>query len=176
MSVLAPEAPAGRTLEVRPWPDAVIDTVGHDPRSEYVEQFWLAVLGPCRTWLLRRLATGFERRPSASARPRDDGPVVGLGMRSGRHSTFLRTVKRYWRSVTRLGEAGNVLMMRRKLPPLTVTRWTGSRTTSRKPTRRRSERSGHRRPDAGPPARPDAGRRSRPAAHGLIPARSFVRC
>ena len=30
----------------RPWPDPVIDEVGHDPRSAYVETFWLAVLGP----------------------------------------------------------------------------------------------------------------------------------
>jgi site-specific DNA recombinase len=34
------------TLHVRPWPDPVIDAVGHDPRSTYVERFWLGVLGP----------------------------------------------------------------------------------------------------------------------------------
>ena len=121
MSVLAPEAPAGRTLEVRPWPDAVIDTVGHDPRSEYVEQFWLAVLGPSATWLLRRLATGLEQQPSGFELDlKTTARSLGLGMRSGRHSTFLRTVKRCCAfSITRLDEAGNVLMMRRKLPPLT---------------------------------------------------------
>jgi hypothetical protein len=33
-------------LRVEPWPDPVIDEVGHDPRSAYVETFWLQVLGP----------------------------------------------------------------------------------------------------------------------------------
>ena len=41
---------------IRPWPDPVIDRLGHDPRSPYVEQFWLGVLGPSTTWLMRRLA------------------------------------------------------------------------------------------------------------------------
>lgn len=34
------------TLAIRPWPDPVIDTLGHDPRSLYVERFWLPTLGP----------------------------------------------------------------------------------------------------------------------------------
>jgi hypothetical protein len=33
-------------LCVEPWHDPVIDEVGHDPRSTYVETFWLPVLGP----------------------------------------------------------------------------------------------------------------------------------
>ena len=28
------------------WSDPLIDRLGHDPRSAYVEQFWLSVLGP----------------------------------------------------------------------------------------------------------------------------------
>jgi hypothetical protein len=31
------------TLPVRPWPDDVIDALGHDPRSTYVELFWLVI-------------------------------------------------------------------------------------------------------------------------------------
>ena len=31
-------------LRVEPWPDPVIDELGHDPRSAYVETFWLPVL------------------------------------------------------------------------------------------------------------------------------------
>ena len=34
------------SLFVAPWPDPVIDQVGHDPRSVYVERFWLGILGP----------------------------------------------------------------------------------------------------------------------------------
>ena len=36
------------TLRITAWPDAVIDAVGHDPRSTYVEMFWLSILGPTR--------------------------------------------------------------------------------------------------------------------------------
>ena len=56
--------PISETLAVRPWPDPVIDALGHDPRSAYVEHFWLGILGPSTTWLLRRLAAGFETSPS----------------------------------------------------------------------------------------------------------------
>ncbi|MCJ7438215.1 MAG: EAL domain-containing protein, partial [Acidimicrobiia bacterium] len=38
--------PMPTTLTICPWPDAVLDTVGHDPRSLYVETFWLPTLGP----------------------------------------------------------------------------------------------------------------------------------
>lgn len=33
-------------LHVAPWPDPVLEVTGHDPRSSYVERFWLALLGP----------------------------------------------------------------------------------------------------------------------------------
>ncbi|MGH9299637.1 MAG: hypothetical protein ACRDZT_06945 [Acidimicrobiales bacterium] len=33
-------------LRVEAWPDPVVDEIGHDPRSSYVEIFWLPVLGP----------------------------------------------------------------------------------------------------------------------------------
>ena len=39
------------TLVVLPWADPVIDPIGHDPRSRYVELFWLGVLGPTATLL-----------------------------------------------------------------------------------------------------------------------------
>jgi hypothetical protein len=34
------------TLQILPWSDPVIDQVGYDPRSRYVERFWLGILGP----------------------------------------------------------------------------------------------------------------------------------
>ena len=45
---------------VLPWHDALIDPIGFDPRSAYVEQFWLGILGPSTVWLLRRIASGFD--------------------------------------------------------------------------------------------------------------------
>ena len=49
---------------IRPWIDPVVDEHGHDPRSTYVEQFWLGVIGPTATWIMRRLAAGFDTEPS----------------------------------------------------------------------------------------------------------------
>ena len=47
------------TLQVLPWSDPVIDQLGYDPRSRYVERFWLGILGPSATWLMRYLVDGF---------------------------------------------------------------------------------------------------------------------
>ena len=33
-------------IRVAPWPDPVLDVIGHDPRSWYAETFWLPTLGP----------------------------------------------------------------------------------------------------------------------------------
>ena len=64
-----------------PWPDDVIDALGFDPRSPYVERFWLGVIGPSTTWLLRRIAAGL--RPVAR-RLRDAAGRDGPGPRAGR--------------------------------------------------------------------------------------------
>ena len=50
-------------ISVLPWSDPLVEAIGHDPRSSYVEHFWLGILGPSTTWLLRRLAAGFELYP-----------------------------------------------------------------------------------------------------------------
>jgi hypothetical protein len=34
------------TLHVTAWADSVIDQVGHDPRWDYVETYWLSAVGP----------------------------------------------------------------------------------------------------------------------------------
>ncbi len=108
------------TLSVRAWPDAVIDAVGHDVRSAYVEQFWLGVLGPSATWLLRRLVSGLEDDPDGFELDLAlTATQLGLGHRSGRHSPFFRSIER----CCRFGAAHQVdertLRVRRKLPSLT---------------------------------------------------------
>lgn len=50
-------------VTISPWIDPVVDRRGHDPRSTYVERFWLGTLGPTATWLLRRLVAGFDHHP-----------------------------------------------------------------------------------------------------------------
>ena len=33
-------------VRIRPWSDDVVDKLGFDPRSSYVEDFWLPTLSP----------------------------------------------------------------------------------------------------------------------------------
>ncbi|MCC5953281.1 MAG: hypothetical protein JJU45_14400 [Acidimicrobiia bacterium] len=98
--------------------DPAIDQVGHDPRSSYVELFWLPVLGPTSTLLLRRLADGLEDEPegfdvdlAAASR------ALGLGGHVTRHGPLLRSVERCctFGMAQQLDER---LLVRRALPPL----------------------------------------------------------
>jgi hypothetical protein len=106
-------------LPVRPWADPLIDTLGFDPRSAYVEQFWLSILGPSTTWLLRRVATGFDRSPDGFDLPlADTAREIGLGDKCGRHSPFVRAIARCCQfELAR--PAGRGVEVRRKVPPLT---------------------------------------------------------
>lgn len=118
MRAVLPDLPPDR-LRIRPWPDAVIDAVGHDPRSAYVERFWLGVLGPSTTWLLRRVATGLESDPAGFDLPlADTARSLGLGG-DGRHSPFVRALSRCCQFELAAPEDEGVLAVRRKLPPLT---------------------------------------------------------
>ncbi|MGH9116376.1 MAG: hypothetical protein ACRD0A_00370 [Acidimicrobiales bacterium] len=109
------------SLTVRPWPDSVIDQLGHDPRSAYVERFWLPVLGPSACWLLRRLASWLERDPDGFELPVDETALsLGLGVRPGRQAPLRRTIERCCQfRVTHLDGEAATLLVRRKLPPLT---------------------------------------------------------
>lgn len=106
-------------LAVRPWPDLVIDALGHDPRSAYVERFWLGILGPSTTWLLRLLAAGLEAEPAGfPLSVADTARAIGVGGASGRHSPFLRALGRCCQfHLAQLDNRG-AFAVRRKLPPL----------------------------------------------------------
>jgi hypothetical protein len=107
-------------LTVEPWPDPVIDQLGHDPRSAYVERFWLGILGPSTVWLLRLLAAGLDERPEGfELDVAETAMTLGLGTRGGRNAPLLRSLERTCRfGAARMhGEAS--VVVRRKLPPLT---------------------------------------------------------
>lgn len=83
------------TLTLTPWTDPIIDTLGHDPRSEYVERFWLPTLGPTTLLLLRRMATTFDRSPDAvTLDVAELSQSLGLGVREGPSSPLFRSVDR----------------------------------------------------------------------------------
>ncbi len=88
-------------IVVRPWLDPSIDRCGHDPRSRYVERFWLGVLGPSATWLLRRfqdeLDAGDHRDGSQQAVRVDLTALarqMGMSYVPGRESAFSRAIQR----------------------------------------------------------------------------------
>ncbi len=112
--------PSTDSLTIRPWPDAVIDTLGHDPRSAYVETYWLGILGPSTTWLLRRLVAGLERSPSGFELPMaDTARSLGLGDGRSRHSPFVRALARLVQFDVAQPQGETMLAVRRKLAPLT---------------------------------------------------------
>ena len=111
--------PVAETLTIRPWPDPVIDSLGHDPRSHYVETYWLGILGPSTTWLLRRLAVGLEANPAGFELPlADTARCLGLGDKGGRHSPFMRALTRLVQFDLAQPHGDPELAVRRKLPPL----------------------------------------------------------
>ncbi len=86
---------ASPTIVIRPWVDPVVDDDGHDPRSRYVELFWLGVLGPTATWLVRRLAAGLDRAPEGyDLDLADTAREMGLGFAVGRASPFTKALHR----------------------------------------------------------------------------------
>jgi len=119
-TLLAEDAsPLMAALVIRPWPDPVIDVLGHDPRSAYVERFWLGILGPSTTWLLRLMAAGLEASPDGYELDlAETASTLGLGTRGGRHSPFMRALARCCRfHLAELRPDGS-LAVRRKVPPL----------------------------------------------------------
>jgi hypothetical protein len=83
------------TIRVRPWPDPIIDTLGHDPRSLYVETFWLPTLGPSTLLLLRRLAACFDEHPDGvELLMAETSQSLGLGFREGRSAPLRRSLLR----------------------------------------------------------------------------------
>ncbi len=107
------------TIRVVPWIDAIADPHGVHACSRYVELYWLGILGPSATWLLRRLsygleisAAGFDLDLAETAR------CLGLGERMGKNSPFRRSLQR----LTTFGLArpygSGSLAVRTRIPPL----------------------------------------------------------
>jgi hypothetical protein len=118
MASLGGLADAG-VIRVEAWRDPVVEALGHDPRSLYVETFWLPVLGPSTTWLLRRLAISLESSPDGCAvNLAETSRALGLGDRSGRNAPFMRTLARAIDFEMARPAGPCVLEVRTKLPPL----------------------------------------------------------
>ncbi|MBT3746049.1 MAG: hypothetical protein HOG28_03270, partial [Actinobacteria bacterium] len=90
----SPVLPTDR-LYFEVWEDPLIDRLGYDPRSAYAETYWLGILGPSASWLLRHLAAGFDHHPGGfDLELPDTAMSIGLRLNGGRHAPFMRTLGR----------------------------------------------------------------------------------
>ncbi|MGH8985870.1 MAG: hypothetical protein ACRDY6_18610 [Acidimicrobiia bacterium] len=106
-------------LTIKPWTDPVIDTLGHDPRSLYVETFWLPTLGPTALLLLRHLASRFDQRPEGVELPvADTSQALGLGHRDGNSSPLVRSLMRLAQFDLACDDGRGTVAVRRNLPPI----------------------------------------------------------
>jgi hypothetical protein len=105
-------------LMVVPWHDPVVDSIGYDVRSQYVELFWLNVLGPTATWILRRLVLGFDRYPLGYELDLDEtASALGLSYTVGTANAFMRSLNRcVLFGVSQPTDGG--LAVRRRVPPV----------------------------------------------------------
>jgi hypothetical protein len=108
------------TLTIVPWPEPLIDTVGHDPRSIYAERFWLPTLGPTALLLLRHLAAHFDQSPrGVELRVADASQALGVGNREGSSSPIVRTLTRLEQfDLACADPQSTTIAVRRNLPPL----------------------------------------------------------
>jgi hypothetical protein len=89
------DRPGVTWLTILPWPDPVIDQLGVDPRSDYVERYWLPLVGPASVLLMRYLAHRFDETPEGfSLDVTHTARVLGLGTGLGRWGPLQRTVHR----------------------------------------------------------------------------------
>lgn len=99
-----------------PLPIGLVDADGHRLLSEYVEWFWLPVLGPTALCLLRKLALRGQRPPLAYDLP-ELARSLGVGYHQGRNSPLNRTLERLVMFHVASWD-GHTLHVRRCLPTL----------------------------------------------------------
>ncbi len=86
---------APSVVHVLSWDDPVSGSSGVDPRSAYVEHFWLPLLGAQATWLVRRFADRLEAEPGGFDLEVDEAVhTLGLWGPGGARSSFRRAALR----------------------------------------------------------------------------------
>ena len=91
----APDLVGKDDVQLIAWEEPTIDRVGFEPRSEYVETFWLPIIGPSTLLLLRNIAHRFDYEPDGLTLNIDQtAKALGIGSRTGRNSAFHRSINR----------------------------------------------------------------------------------
>jgi hypothetical protein len=105
------------TLVVRLWNEPGEDVA--DARSVYAETFWLPVIGPSATWLLRHLADRFESESETILFDLNEtAKLLGVGGSESRHAPLHRAVERCVRYRLAQQESNDSLAVRSVLPRL----------------------------------------------------------
>ena len=100
--------------------DPVVDLLGHDPRSAYVERFWLPILGPSTMVLLRHLAARLDAEPEGFELDlADTAASLGLGPSKREVTPFIRALARTGQFQLTVPCGPTALAVRRRIPPLT---------------------------------------------------------
>lgn len=112
--------PLPEVVELVAWPDEVIDRIGFDPRSTYVEFCWLPIIGPTATWLYRRVALWVAAQPEGlEVNLPELACSMGFGEKWARNSPFATA----WYRLDRYGLAERLdeatFRIRPVAPPLT---------------------------------------------------------
>ncbi len=111
--------PGSPTLRIVPWVDPVADPHGVHPCSRYVELYWLGIVGPSTTWLLRRLNYGLEVHGDGyDLNLPDTARSLGLGDKMGKNSPFRRALARLITFELARSQGPGELAVRTRIPPL----------------------------------------------------------
>ncbi len=107
------------SIQISAWIDPTIESLGFDPRSSYVEHFWLPILGPSCIFLLRRLAYAFDLDTATQeVSLRDISFEIGLGSPKGFGNSITKTLNRCIQFDMAKLQPNGSLSVRRSLPPL----------------------------------------------------------
>ena len=107
------------TLTIVPWSDPHLEAAGHDPRSRYVETFWLPTLGPTAVLLLRHLADRFDTTPGGiELTVSSTSQALGLGRGDGVSSPVVRSLARLTQFDLACDDNRGTIAVRRRIPPI----------------------------------------------------------
>lgn len=115
---LPPAVACCEVITLIPWIDHRVDAFGHDPRSNYVEQYWLGTLGPSTTWFLRHCANLLDTTDGTAVNLREAASILGIGHEGGSRSSMSKTIARACRFRAARSVGSTTLAVRLRLPQL----------------------------------------------------------
>lgn len=103
---------------VTEWADPVVNASGFDACGDYVETYWLGIIGPSATWVLRHLARELEVFPNGYCIDLNDSAMaLGLGFRNGSGS-IERAIQRC-ATFGLMAQVPQSLAVRKRVPAIT---------------------------------------------------------